>query len=189
MAMPYLTLVGKQSKVFDQHPDWLGQWLYDKNIPLGSVIRVVFFRSTKLWMQDLEYGSQNIPQKFTSLNAAAQAGMTEADVIPTADLDLLIEVPLSVDGAADLAHIVVGDNAYILTRYTVQRSSYGKTARVLLKDAGGFLRGSLINGFYELSTKQVNGDNGSYHVPELKADGPTPLELRQEIAGRLSMQV
>ena len=187
MATPYLSIVGKTSKAFDTHPDWLGQWLYDKEYPLGTELRVVFIRS-KLWfVEDLPFGTTQIPQKFARMADARAAGFNESNLKDMADIDLLIEVDLNVEGAADLAHIIEGEKGYVLARYTVQSTAFGKTASILAKDMGGFLRGSLINGFYKMSTFQKVGQKGTYFIPILKTDGRTPASLKAQIAERLSL--
>lgn len=187
MATPYLSIVGKTSKAFDAHPDWLGQWLYDKEYPLGTELRVVFIRATKWFVEDLPFGTTQIPQRFARMADARAAGFNESTLKDTAELDLLIEVDLNVEGAADLAHIIEGDKGYVLARYSVQSTAYGKTASILAKDMGGFLRGSLINGFYKMTTFQKVGQKGTYFIPVLKTDGKTSDSLKAQIAERLSL--
>jgi hypothetical protein len=104
-----------------------------------------------------------------------------------AELDLLIEVDSAAEGAGDLAHMFDGDKAYILARYTVRSSAYGRTVGILAKDSAGFLKGNLINGFYQLRAEQRKSDKGTYYTPSLKTDGPTPLSLRNEIIERMGL--
>lgn len=189
MATPYLTIVGKTSKAFDVHPEWIGQWLYDKEYPLGTELRVVFIRATKWFVQDLPFGSPQVPQRFARMADARAAGFNESTLKDTAELDLLIEVDASAEGVSDLAHIIDGDKGYILARYSVQSTAYGKTASILAKDMGGFLKGNLINGFYQAVTQSKTGPKGTYFIPILKTDGKTPDSLRQQIADRLSLAV
>lgn len=196
MATPYLQIMQKQSKNFDEHPDWLGQWVYDKQVPLGEEIKVVFLRSAKSYIEKTEFGSEVIPQRFTQMQEARKAGFNESDLQECADLDLLIEVDAASDGAEDLAFIIEEGKAYILARYSVRSTAYGKTVGILLKDASGFLTdrdangnrvGDLKNGFYMMSTDRRSNDKTSWYVPVLKTAGKTPAGLRQQINDRFSV--
>ncbi len=93
MATPYLSIVGKTSKAFDTHPDWMGQFLYDKDYPLGTEIRVVFIRATKWFVEDLPFGGTQIPQRFARMADARAAGFNESTLKDTAELDLLRSRP------------------------------------------------------------------------------------------------
>ena len=186
MATPYLGLFGKTSKGFEENPSWLGQWVYDKSIPLGTKIRVVFLRAKKWIIEDLPFGSKEIPQRFTKMEDARAAGFNEGTLADTADLDLLIEIDASVEGVSDLAHVFDADKAYILCRYGVRSSAYGKTIGILTKDASGFLKGNLINGFYDMETSQRTGPKGTYYVPILKTAGRTSDSLRAGIIQKLT---
>jgi hypothetical protein len=186
MATPYLTIVGKTSKAFDVNPEWLGQWVYDKAYPLGTELRVVFISATKWIVEDLPFGTQQIAQRFSRMSDARAAGFNEGNLKDTAELDLLIEVPIDVEGAADMAHIIEGDKGYILARYSVQSTAFGKTASILAKDMSGFLRGCMFSGFYTMITQVKTGQKGTYYIPVLKTDGKTPVGLKQQIVERMS---
>lgn len=193
MAMPYLALFQKMSEGFDENMEWLGQFVYDKSIPLGTSIKVVFLRASKSYVEKTEFGSGIIAQRFTKLADARAAGFTESKLQEAADLDLLIEVDANIEGVTELAHIVEGDFGYILARYSVRSTSFGRTVGTLLKDSAGFLKdkvtgqGNLINGFYMLSSEKKTNDKGTYYVPQLKTCGPTPAGLRDEIVDRMGV--
>jgi hypothetical protein len=191
IRIPYLSICGKTSKIFDEHPEFLGQFVYNKSIALGDEIRVVFAKVTKFWVEDLPFGTEAIPQRFKFMDDARAAGFNPSQMKEQAELDLLIELPLTDEngeatGVDEFADLFVGDKAYLLTRYTVQSSAYGKTVPTLRTDMGGFLKGNLVNGFYDIKTQKVEGKKGTYYVPVLKTDGPTPQELRTEIVKRCS---
>lgn len=187
MATPYLTIVGKTSKAFDTHPEWLGQWLYDKEYPLGTQLRVVFISATKWFVEDLPFGTQQIAQRFARMADARAAGFNEGNLKDTAELDVLLEVDASLEGVGELAHIIEGDKGYILARYSVQSTAFGKTASILAKDMGGFLRGVMFSGFYTMETQVKTGQKGTYYIPILKTDGRTPHGLKRQIAERLAL--
>ena len=187
MATPYLTIVGKTSKAFDTHPDWLGQWVYDKETPLGTTLRVVFVSATKWFVEDLPFGTTQIAQRFARMADARAAGFNEGNIKDTAELDVLLEVDAELDGVGELAHIIDGDKGYILARYSVQSTAFGKTASILAKDMGGFLRGVMFSGFYTMETQVKTGQKGTYYIPILKTDGRTPDSLKRQIADRLAL--
>lgn len=182
--MPYLSICGKTSKVFDTNPEFLGQFVFNKVHALGTEIRVVFAKVAKFWTEDLPFGSDTQPQRFKRMEDARAAGFHPSQMKETAELDLLIELPASIEGIDELADLIVGENAYLLARYGVQSTGYGATVPILRSDASGFLKGNLINGYYTISTKKIEGKKGTYYVPVLKADGPTTPDLRVEIIRR-----
>lgn len=190
MATPYLSMVSKMSKIFDDHPEWLGQFVYDRQYLLGPSIKVVFLRATKAFMEDVEYGSEKIPARFSSSADYKAAGFNSQQIVEVADLDLLIQVPADAEGAADLAHIVDGPDAYLLVRYPVRSTAFGRTASILAKDMNGFLKGALFNGFYDLyvSEKERRQGGGKYHVPNLRTAGATPDSLRAQIREKFAFE-
>lgn len=185
MATPYLGIMMKTSKNFDDHPDWLGQWVYDKEICLGESIKVLFLRAAKYYKQKTEWGSEEIPARFNKLADARAAGFHDGNLEECADLDVLIEVDADTEGVADLAHIFDGDKAYILARYSVRSTAYRRTVGILAKDSAGFLKGNLINGFYTMTTERKQNDKGSWYVPAMRVAGPTSQSLRTEIIARM----
>jgi hypothetical protein len=185
MATPYLGIFQKSSKGFEDNMEWLGQWVYDKEIPLGTDLKVVFLRAAKSYIEKTEYGSDQIPQRFTRMQDARAAGFNESNLQEAADLDLLIEVDGTAEGVAELAHIHDGDKSYILARYSVRSTAYGRTVGILAKDSAGFLKGNLINGFYVLTAVKKTSDKGTYYTPQLKTAGRTSDELRAQIIERM----
>lgn len=190
MRMPYLSLVQKTSKVFDENPQLLGQWLYNKALVLGTELRVVFVRATKWWVEDLPFGGDVFPRRFKRLEDAKAEGFQHNQLKEQADLDLLIEVnAVDLDAEEGVADLFVGDKAYLPARYTVNSSAYGKTVPVLMSDTRGFLKGNLINGCYKMTPQSVTGKKGTYFIPQLKTDGPSTAELRAAIVDRYAAPV
>lgn len=180
MAVPYLSLLQKTSPNFDAHPDWLGQFIFDKEFPLGTEIVIVAIRASKYLLENLPYGDTQIPKRFTKVEDAKAAGFTADKLVDVADIDLLIELDANIEGISDIASIVVDDKAYLMARYSVRSSSF-KVARILMKDASGWLRGNLLNGKYVLSSGLVTSGKNSWYAPTLKAAGPTSTNLRREV--------
>ncbi len=184
MRTPYLSLVQKTSPLFDEMPTALGQFVYNKAIVLGDSIRIVFVRATKWWVEDLPYGTEQIPQRFKRMEDARTAGFTPNQLVEVAELDLLIELDATLEGIDEVADLIEGTKAYLIARYSVRSSSYGRTVPTLMADMRGFLKGNFVNGFYTLSAEKIEGKKGTYYVPKLKTDGPTSQELRTAIVNR-----
>lgn len=185
--IPYLGICGPSSESFKADPSLLGQFILNKTVPLSDAIRVTFVRVKKWWTEELPYdpNSKVIPQRFSFMADARAAGFNESQLKATADLDLAIEVPADSEGIEELTDIFVGGKAYLLARYSVQSSAYGKTIPVLRADQNGFLKGNLLNGHYMMTTAKGAGKN-LYFYPTLKTDGPTSIELRNTLCRRLA---
>lgn len=177
VATPYLSLGQKTGKLTDEHPEWMGKYVYDKADLLGDQIRVVVAAITKRYEEDLPFGTEEIPRRYDTKAAADAEGVQVRDV---ADIDLLIEV----EGVpAEKATIEVDGKAYAPARYTVRSSAYGAMVKILLKDYSGWLKGNFHNGHYLIGTEKRTGPKGSWFVPRLKPDGQTSDALRAALAG------
>ena len=176
VRIPYLSICQKSGNLMDEHPDWLGQFIYDKALALGRSINVVFFKVKKYFEEDLPYGSEGIPQRFDTLAEAREAGVEFKDC---ANLDLLVEVPAGFDGAEEL-----DGKFYTPARYTVRSTAYGATVKILMKDVSFRLKGGLRTGRYRLEVeKKTNGSN-SWFAPKLVADGFSSQEVQAFINER-----
>lgn len=188
MAIPYLTLVQKQGKLFDSMPDSLGNFVYDKQLDLGDEVEVVFLRATKYYLQDIEYGSQEIPRRWTSSAAYRAEGFNDSQVKEAADLDLLVAVPQEGNEAiGELTTIESGGKWYLPARYTVRSTAYGKTFSILVRDRSGWLKGSLLNGSYKLGSERRTNPETSWFVPNLSPGEKTTLDLRDTVLAALSL--
>jgi hypothetical protein len=190
MRVPYLSICGPSSQSFKDDPSLLGQFILNKNLPFGETIRAIFFRATKKYREDLPYdpNSTVIAKVFNTRAEYLAAGFNDSQVKDVADLDLLIEVDGNLEGVDELADLFVGDKAYFLARYSVQSTAYGKLVPVLMGDMKGFLKGNLVNGYYDLTTTKGSGKN-LYFYPTPKTAGPTSIELRRAIVARVAPPV
>jgi hypothetical protein len=188
MRVPYLSICGPSSESFKTDPSLLGQFIFNKVIPLGAQIRVIFCRATKRYVEDLPFGSPTEPRRANTRADYLAMGLTDSQMKDVADLDLLIEFPGDTEGIDEMADLFVGDKAYLLARYTVQSTAYGKTVPLLMGDMKGFLKGNLVNGYYDVEPAKGAGKN-LYFYPVLKAAGPTSIELRRAIVARVAPPV
>lgn len=178
MAIPYLVICQKSGKLMDDHPQWLGNLIYDKALDLGKSVKAVFFRVKKYLVEDLPFGSDTIPQKFDTAAEAREAGV---DVVDVAELDCLIEVPATYDGGED-----IGGKHYAPARYTVRSTAFRATVPILRKDVGLRLHGDLTAGVYDLSVEKKTYGANSWFAPKLSAAGATPEAVQNYIAEKLA---
>jgi hypothetical protein len=175
IAKPFLSVVSKQSKVMDTHPEFMGKFLYDKQHCLGDVIRVVIFGMRKYYEEQLEEDDRDsIPQRWDSSAEAKASGLQFRDVC---DIDLVIEDQTA--ELSDLARFEHKGKYYLPARTTVRGGAYRNTVGILLRDASGWLGKVLHSGFYEWSTEKKSNDRTTWYVPVVKADGKVPEDLRE----------
>lgn len=187
MAIPYLSILQKTSKGFEENMDWLGQWVFDKSFPMGDNIRVIFTKAVKFYVEKTEFGSEVIPQRFFKIDDVRSAGLKEDDVQPTAELDVLIEFDSTVEGVNERALFSHDKKSYVIARYNVRNSAYSRTVGILFRDFYGFLQKNFTNGFYQLRAEQKKNDKGTFYTPLLRHDGPTSLALREEIVAHIGV--
>lgn len=175
MSIPYLNLGQKSGTMCDNHPDWVGKFIYDKTACLGNEIRIVVCRLRKKYEEVTEFGSPDMPQQFDTIAAAQAAGIEVRDV---AEIDVLIEC----DGEMEqFAMLNDGGKCYALARYVVRSSAYGRTVGIILKDLAGWLKNDLASGFYTVTTEKRTGNGNSWYVPKLATDGKVSENLRNVI--------
>lgn len=180
VSVPRIKIGSKLSKECEDDPTKIGQWLYD-GLAVGKTIRVIITRVVKSYVEDLPYGSEEQPKRFKTYGEAVQAGCQVRD---TADIEMLVECDETMD---QFAALDAGGKSYAPARYTVQSSSYSRSVGIILRDAGGWLKGDLASGFYSISTEKKSNDKGSWFVPSLKADGKVPDEVRNAIREKFSV--
>lgn len=176
IAMPYLSLGQKTGDLTDEHPDWLGKWIYDKTDCLGASITAVVAFITKRYEEDLPYGAEDIPRRYDKKDEADAEGVQVRDI---ADIDMFVEVG---DELADKATLEADGKHYAPVRYTVRSTAYGATVKILLKDYAGWLKGDLRNGLYVIEAEKRTGPKGSWFAPKLKPAGATSDALKAALA-------
>lgn len=175
MAIPYLNLGQKSGTMCDDHPDWVGKFIYDKSTCLGEEIRVVVCRLKKRYEEATEFGSAEIPQTFDTIAAAQEAGVEVRDV---AEIDLLIECD---DETEQFAMLEADGKSWAPARYVVRSSAYGRTVGIVLKDLAGWLKNDLASGLYVMTAEKRSGNGNSWFVPKLATDGKVGENLRNSI--------
>jgi len=175
ITKPFLSVVSKQSKIMDTHPEFMGKFLYDKAHCLGDQIRVIVVGMKKYYEEQLEEDDRDsIPQRWDSSAEAKASGLQYRDV---ADIDLVIEDQTS--ELSDLARFEHKGKFYLPARTTVRGGAYRNTIGIILRDVTGWLGRVFHSGFYEWTTEKKSNDRTTWYVPVVKADGRVPEDLRE----------
>jgi len=195
-GIPYLSLVQKQGEYAQKDSSSLGKFVYDKDVLLGSEIRVIFGLVTKFFVEKLTQGSPKVPQRFDTKKEADEAieesrkmrslaeqqGLKNIpelmEVTEAANIDLLVEV----DKDSELikyANKILGNKGYILTRYTARSTAYGTTVKILLKDYFSFLKGDLSSYYYKMSSVEKSNQGFNWFAPTLRVDGQVSQEVKE----------
>lgn len=181
IAFPYLSLGQRTGQLTEEHPHWIGKWIFDKVVCLGDTARVIVCRLSKRYEEDLPFGSEDIPRRYLRAEDARNEGVQVRDV---ADIDLVIETDKQ--DLAEFGSFDLGEKSYLPARYTVRSSAYGASVKILLKDLAGWLNGDISSGYYVLGSAKRTGPKGSWYVPALKTDGKVSAELRALIAEKFN---
>lgn len=182
MAIPYLQLGQKAGTLCDDHPEWLGKWVYDKALCLGEEINIIVCRLKKRYEEVTEYGGGDIPQQWDTEAAAKAANVEFRDIC---EIDLLVEVT-SEDGE-QFAMLDDAGKSYAPARYNVRSTALGKTMGVLLKDLAGWLKNDLASGVYSMEAVKVTAKGNTWYTPKLTADGKVSDTLRALIREKLAV--
>lgn len=175
-AIPYIAIGQKAGTLCDDHPDWMGQFVFDKALPLSSSIKFLVLTMRKFYEEVVEYGSDEIPQRFETAAAARAANVEFRDA---ATIDILVEIPA--DQAENFAIIDHDGKFYAAARWGVRSTAYGKTVGIIFRDLATWLKGNPRNGFYTATTEKKSNGKNTWWVPSLKAAGPVPDGLRAAI--------
>ena len=98
-----------------------GSMLYDKAVVLGPENRIIPFRLKKFYEDDIEFGGEDIPHRYETMEQVRAAGAVVRDVC---NIDVLIESDRLPDGAYGFIH---DNRAYLAARYS--RASQAPTGR------------------------------------------------------------
>ncbi len=181
-AIPYLALGQKSGMLTEDHPDRVGQFIFDKTLPLGRELNVIVCRMRKFYEEKTEYGGSEIPRRF---DKAAEASEANVGVQEVAEIDLLIEA--TSEAAQEHAVLDHAGQSFLAARYTVRSSAYRSAAGIIYRDYQGWLKRDLASGFYHISAAKRTGHGNTWYVPVLKTNGKVPAELRAKIKDTLGV--
>jgi hypothetical protein len=175
-AIPYIAIGQKSGTMCDDHPDWIGQFVFDKVLPLSNKITFTVLSLRKFYEEVTEYGGDEIPKRFDTVAAAKASGVEFRDV---ANIDILVEIPA--DQAENFGVLDHNGKHYAAARWGVRSTAYGKTVSIIYRDLSTWLKGDLSSGFYTATAEKKTNGHNSWFAPSLKTAGLVPAELREAI--------
>ena len=179
MKIPVLKIGQRTGNATDEHPEWVGKWIYDDGAYVNDKVSAITLQATKFYQEDVEFDSGIIPEKWYSQAAAQASGKPH---VVCAELFLMIEAPEGYDQVIEM-----GGKGFVLARVYVRKKAFTDSFGVINTDRRlGWLKGDWSAGWYQWSTYKVPGKN-PYYVPKLKAAGKVDEALRTEIREKLGV--
>ena len=88
-AIPQLAVGQRMSKSLEEHPEFLGKFVYDKGESLGDTLKVIVTRMRKYYLDNTEYGSGEIPNRYANMTEVRSAGQV-GNVVDVVDVPITI---------------------------------------------------------------------------------------------------
>ena len=174
--MPGFKLLHPMSPDAEETPEFVGHFVYDKEIDLGENVDIIIARFRKRWREDCAYDENVMPQEFDSKKEAISAGVK---VLPVATIDLLIPCT---EETEDDSLIDLDGEPYLMCRWFLGGSGYRKVASPLMKHRQRGVDGAVWDRFFTLSVVKLPG-KGRRKVASLKpTEDLTSAAIRADIA-------
>lgn len=174
--MPGFKLLHPMSPDAEETPEFVGHFVYDKEIDLGESVDIIIARFRKRWREDCAYDENIMPEEFDSKREAISAGVK---VLPVATIDLLIPCT---EETEDDSLIDLDGEPYLMCRWFLGGSGYRKVASPLMKHRQRGVDGAVWDRFFTLSVVKLPG-KGRRKVASLKpTEELTSAAIRADIA-------
>jgi len=183
-TIPFIALGQRTSAMAEEHPEFIGRFIYDKSESLGETLTVIVTNMRKYYLEAVEFGSAEIPARFSTAADVRAAGMdpeNKDEVVSVGDVDILVRAT-SESQYERCTLVDEADTGYYPARMTLRSSALSAFSGVVWRDLrGGWLKGDLCAGYYKLvSTKKLN-PKGHYYVPLARADGALTPAFRAKL--------
>ena len=178
-AIPVLKIGQKSSKEIEEHPEWLGRFIYDNSESLGDSLTVIVTRMRKYYIEDTEFGSGVLPQRYANMDEVRAAGQV-GNVVDAVDADVLI-ASATPEQYERCTFTDSSDNGFFPARITVRSGNLSSFTGVVVRDLGGWLRGAMETGFYTVKLVKKSNAKGSWYAITAKAAGKVPADLVRQI--------
>jgi len=176
LTYPRMNLVNKTGELSNTFAP--GSFLYNKEVVIGDGKKpaiITIKRIAKFYIQDLPYGSGEIPKNFVSLRDVRAAGgvlATDADVEEGSDryseAMTCIVLVKSLDKENPLFPFEYNGERYGVAQWLLTKSAYKQTGRKLFTDSQLALRAGIDTAAYELTSSIRTNAQGSWYVPMVK---------------------
>jgi len=176
LTIPKINLVNKTGELSNQFPP--GSFVYNREILLGDGKKpatITVTRIAKFYLQDVPYGSGEMPKNFTSIRDVRAAGGALAgdpDVEEGTDTYseamtciVLVKSPAK---AHPLFPFEFAGDHYALAQWLLTKSAYKATGRKLFTDSQFVLREGIDTAAYELTSSLRTNSAASWYVPTVK---------------------
>lgn len=176
LTIPKMNLVNKTGELSNQFAP--GSFIYNREILLGDGKKpalITIMRIAKFYLQDVPYGSGEMPKNYTTLRDVRAAGGALAgdpDVEEGTDTYseaitaiVLVKAPTQ---AHPLFPFEFAGGHYALAQWLLTKSAYKATGRKIFTDSQIALRDGIDTAAYELTSTLRTNSAGSWYVPTVK---------------------
>lgn len=176
LIIPRLNLVNKTGDLSNQFAP--GSFVYNKEIVLGDGKKptpITILRLVKFYIQDVPYGSGEMPKNFASIRDVREAGGAlagDADVEEGTDtyseaMTCIVLVKSPAKEHPLFPYDFNGDY-YARAQWLLTKSAYRATGRKIFTDSQGPLREGIDTAAYELTSSLRTSSVASWYVPTVK---------------------
>lgn len=176
LAIPRMNLVAKSGELSNVFPP--GSFVYNREVIIGDgkvPCEITILRMNKFYLQDLVYGSGEMPKSFSSLRDVRAAGGVLA-YDPTAEegsdkySEALTCIVLVKSPAKEhpLFPFEQAGSSYGLAQWLLTKSAYRQTAKKLFTDSQMALKAGIDTATYGLTSEIKTNSAGSWYVPTVK---------------------
>jgi len=178
-AIPQLAVGQRMSKSLEEHPEFLGKFVYDKGESLGDTLRVIVTRMRKYYLDNTDYGSGDIPNRYANMTEVRAAGQV-GNVVDVVDVDMLV-LSATDEQYERCTFTDSEDHGYYPVRMTVRGGNLLSFVGVVVRDLAGWLKGCMETGFYEIRSVKKTNAKGTWYAVAAKAAGKVPEDLVNQI--------
>ena len=169
VEVPRLSIIQPTSGTVSEFPSHIGEFLFDKHVPLGENMKVIFLRFQKK-LQEIKEFDENMPLTFDTAAEAKAAG------VPVKEM-AIVTLAIEVGGdhpAFESSLVESGGNGYLVVEWFLQGRSYG-LARTVQKDVMSAFKGApLYSRFYDVESEKKPARGKPFRVPKPRLAGPVP---------------
>lgn len=176
LTIPKMNLVNKTGELSNQFAP--GSFVYNREVLLGDGKKpatITMTRIAKFYLQDVPYGSGEMPKNFTSIRDVRAAGGALAgdpDVEEGTDTYseamtciVLVKSPIKEHA---LFPFEFANEHYALAQWLLTKSAYKATGRTIFTHSQLALRDGIDTAAYELTSSLRTNSAASWYVPTVK---------------------
>lgn len=148
--------------------------LWEPNLtPACAPLIVTVLKAEKIFVEDLQYGTDEIPRKFKTKEDADAAGLStdwvdgvKPEVNPMLQTLVLIKQNEKTKDRPEF-FVEIGTDVYALAIWNIGGTAYRQAAVDILTESRSSLRSGLHHGAFSLNAIKIKGKANSYWVPRV----------------------